>query len=76
MFRKISKEMIETVIELDRIEMSRIPREHFFSRKFGRIKGTEPVFVMPTRRADVNLAPHDGATLNHEGKVRKGLSCR
>jgi hypothetical protein len=52
-------QMIEAVIELDRVEILRIKFEHFGGGKSLGIERAEPMPVIPARGADVNVCGHN-----------------
>ena len=49
-------ETVKAVVDLNRIEFARIPREHFGRREPLRVEISQPVLIMPARRADVDHA--------------------
>jgi len=67
--RLLFRQMIERVVDLDRVEELEVVIKPVFHRQFRRIKDFPPMLIHPTGGADMNLAGR--------GRLgRQGINCR
>ena len=50
--------MIESIVDFYAVKVFGIERKHFFIRQAARIEWSQPMFVIPSRSADVNFRAH------------------
>src|SRR5688572_22920805 len=70
--RRFVRELIEGVVQLDRVEVAHVMLEHLRRLRAGRIVAAQPVFVVIAGRSDANVC-HERTSMRNAVTRRRSV---